>query len=161
MFYYRAWVAELEGRFSLQNWALVGFFGGLALLTKYSAVIQIATLATHFLWARRWNNSKAWVGLLLSAGIATLLFLPHLMWVLDQAASGMGPLKYAQTSVEGAGNFLEQLDQLIIGFLLTQVYRLDIDKFYNIRNQQTPQLKEFLYNRLHALNHSCSAVYHI
>ena len=124
LFYYRAWVAELEGRFSLQNWALVGFFGGLALLTKYSAVIQIATLATHFLWARRWNNSKAWVGLLLSAGIATLLFLPHLMWVLDQAANGMGPLKYAQTSVEGAGNFLEQLDQLIIGFLLTQVYRL-------------------------------------
>lgn len=124
LFYYRAWVAEIDGRLSFKDWALVGVFGGLALLTKYSALIQIATLAIHFVWAKRWNYSKAWIGLGLSVTIAAVLFLPHLMWVLAQAELGMGPLKYAQTSVEGAGNFFEQIDQLILGFLFTQFYRL-------------------------------------
>lgn len=73
-------------------WLLLGISAGLALLTKYQAAIGFVGIV-FALWQSGSLVSKAnrW-GLLLAVIVASLVFLPHLVWLIN---NGFMPLVYA------------------------------------------------------------------
>lgn len=126
LFYYKAWVADQENRAkdTYISWLLLGIFTGLALLTKYSVIIQIATLLFHFLWAKRWNSSRALLGLLVSCMTALLILTPHLIWLIEQASQHMGPLQYALHSTANNDAPLVNFHRILSEFVASQIYRV-------------------------------------
>jgi len=126
-FYYRAW--ELERRISFQKiyyvwWAFFGLMMGLALISKYSVVIQIAVLLGHFFIASRWQSRKAWIGVLIAFGGFVSIAAPHLNWLYQQSLLGQGPIYYASQLMSVSASFGDRVLELFFDFLLTQVYRL-------------------------------------
>ncbi len=61
-YFYRA-VRQPE---RLLMWLLLGVAGGLAMLTKYSAVLVLASCFIYVLWQRLWTNPQVLWGMLLS-----------------------------------------------------------------------------------------------
>ncbi|WP_295551385.1 glycosyltransferase family 39 protein [uncultured Pseudacidovorax sp.] len=84
-----------------RHWVALGVFAALSLLTKYSAVVQFAVGALLLMQAGRWREPRIWRGLVLSATVALLLILPHLVWALTHSDQALG---YAAASVEGHGH---------------------------------------------------------
>ncbi len=130
-FYYSAWVIERNTEFdTLQNktyfffWILMGLFTGLALLSKYSAVVQIIVLLVHFLFEKRFLKKNALLGLFISIGVCLLIMSPHLYWLYEQTSFGQGPLFYARESLTDSSTYVTKLIDLFNGFLLTQVLRV-------------------------------------
>ncbi|HET8596726.1 MAG TPA: glycosyltransferase family 39 protein [Castellaniella sp.] len=103
----------------MRDWVLLGVVGGLAMLTKYSAVIQFAAFFLYLLRSGAWRLGRTWAGL----GWASLAFVavlsPHLWW-LDQ--HHFEPLLYADASLQ-AGGRLAALSELL-AFVLDQAGRL-------------------------------------
>ena len=125
-FYYKAWIAETDNRpkDAYISWVVLGIFTGLALLAKYSAAIQILTLIIHFVWAKRWKNSRTWLGFLISALTALLIFAPHLAWVIEEASKNAGPIQYALNSTTNHDSLTTNLWRIFSEFFMTQVYRI-------------------------------------
>ncbi|WP_281970444.1 MULTISPECIES: glycosyltransferase family 39 protein [unclassified Polynucleobacter] len=126
-FYYRAWEQERNNRFQKTYyvwWALFGMMMGLALISKYSVVIQIAVLGGHFLTASRWRWQKAWIGVLIAFGVFVFVAAPHLHWLYQQSLLGQGPIYYASQLMSVPTSFGDRVIDLFVDFLLTQVYRL-------------------------------------
>jgi len=67
----------------LLMWLLVGVAGGLAMLTKYSAILVLASFVIYVLWERLWKNPLVIRGLLVSIVAFTLVFSPNIVWLLD------------------------------------------------------------------------------
>jgi len=64
---------------ALGDWILLGIFAGLGLLTKYSMGIFSISVLAHILIIKKHSlflNKNVWI----SAGIATLFFIPNLYW---------------------------------------------------------------------------------
>lgn len=127
-FYYRAWLVERHENFSRAKWGiywtLVGVFTGIALITKYSALIQIGVLGLHFLWARRWDNKHALLGALIAIFWGMLVLTPHAYWFYLQYIQGLGPLNYAKSLMHAYEGFAYELKHLLVDFLFTQIYRI-------------------------------------
>ena len=127
-FYYRAWLVERQENFSRTHWifywGLAGVFAGIALITKYSAFIQIAILGLHFIWARRWLSLRALLGAGIAILCAVLVITPHAFWFYQQYTQGLGPLNYAKSMIHAYAGFAYELKHLAVDFLLTQIYRI-------------------------------------
>jgi 4-amino-4-deoxy-L-arabinose transferase-like glycosyltransferase len=130
-FYYSAWVIERNTEFELKQkkkyfffWILLGLFTGLALLSKYSAVVQITVLFVHFLFEKRFLKKNALQGIIVSVVICLLIMSQHLIWLFDQTSQGQGPLFYAKESLSDSSTYLSKLIELFNGFLLTQILRV-------------------------------------
>ena len=123
LFYYQAWLVERTNEFSISwvYWALLGLFAGLAFLTKYSVLVQIAVLGLHFLWSGRWQSKYAWGGFLVALLVMMLTISPHLLWVLGQTKLQQGPIFYVSHSMAHAGEYIDLIKELLMGFLATQV----------------------------------------
>ncbi|MYN14123.1 hypothetical protein GSY71_13335 [Pusillimonas sp. TS35] len=98
-------------------WMALGLVSGLALLTKYSAVIQFAAFAIFLLHRRREVSSATIQGVAIATLIGLLVFSPHLYWL---AQHDFAPILYADESIvsvsrlsalKSIGNFL--IDQLL------------------------------------------------
>lgn len=126
LFYYKAWVADRENRSkdALIAWVALGIFTGLALLTKYSVIVQIATLFIHFFWAKRWNSSRALAGLFLSCLTVLLILTPHLIWLTQQTYQHMGPIEYALHSTVSNDVPLVNFQKILSEFVASQIYRI-------------------------------------
>ena len=102
-----------------RDWLLLGVVCGLAMLTKYSALIQFAAFFLYLLRSGAWRRRRTWTG----AGWAALAFVlvisPHLWW-LD--LHHFEPLLYADDSLQ-AGGRLAALNDLL-SFSLDQAGRL-------------------------------------
>jgi 4-amino-4-deoxy-L-arabinose transferase-like glycosyltransferase len=102
-----------------RDWLLLGVVCGLAMLTKYSALIQFAAFFLYLLRSGAWRLRRTWTG----AGWAALAFVlvisPHLWW-LD--LHHFEPLLYADDSLQ-AGGRLAALNDLL-SFSLDQAGRL-------------------------------------
>jgi len=78
-YFYRA-VRQPE---RLLMWLLLGVAGGLAMLTKYSAVLVLASCFIYVLWQRLWTNPQVLWGLLLSVLVFGVVFSPNIVWLIN------------------------------------------------------------------------------
>jgi 4-amino-4-deoxy-L-arabinose transferase-like glycosyltransferase len=97
-------------------WLLVGGLAGLAMLSKYQALVPLAgiVLALHL---SGWLKQRAvWLGVCLALATAFLVFLPHLIWI----AMGSG------STIDNAFNAAQGLSitkrlTVFLGFWLIQI----------------------------------------
>lgn len=103
----------------LRDWFWLGVVSALAMMTKYSALIQFAAFFLAMLATGSFRDARTWRGL----GVALLAFLavlaPHLFWL---AQHDFKPLLYADASMEVPSR-LDSL-ALMLSFLLDQAGRL-------------------------------------
>ena len=127
-FYYRTWEYEREIDKRVLNywlsWLSLGALTGLAFISKYSVVIQVAVLLLHLVVTRRWRFHRFWIGLLLAAGTFLLMTLPHLYWLYGQTIIGQGPLYYVNHAMQSSATMTQRLGQIFIEFLMTQILRV-------------------------------------
>jgi 4-amino-4-deoxy-L-arabinose transferase-like glycosyltransferase len=67
----------------LLMWLLLGIAGGLAMLTKYSAILVLASVFVYVVWQRLWLNPLVIRGLLVSIVAFALVFSPHIIWLVE------------------------------------------------------------------------------
>lgn len=84
--YYRA---LKHGR--MLSWVGLGVVVGLAFLTKYSVVVQLAAFAVFSLVQGYWRRASFWKGAVLAMLVFGAVILPHLVWLVD---ADFGPLNY-------------------------------------------------------------------
>lgn len=66
----------------ISNWLLLGFACGFAMLTKYSAVMILASIFVYIIWQRLWTKPII-RGLVHSAGVFIFLFSPNIVWLTE------------------------------------------------------------------------------
>lgn len=84
---------------SVRAWLGIGVLVGLGLLTKYQFVLVGACVALWWLRVGGWRERIHVQGAFLAVGAATLVFSPHVVWLID---SDWAPLHYASRSSLGA-----------------------------------------------------------
>ena len=109
LMFYRSW---RHGR--ARDWLGLGVFCGIALLSKYSAVVQFAVFFLFLLIDGRLKEAKVWKGIGLASLPLVALMLPHLLWLQRQV---MTPIGYASKSLGRESTRLENLS--MIGDMLT------------------------------------------
>jgi 4-amino-4-deoxy-L-arabinose transferase-like glycosyltransferase len=67
----------------LVMWFLLGVAGGLAMLTKYSAILVLASVFIYVLWQGLWKNPLIVRGLLISVLTFSVIFAPHIFWLIE------------------------------------------------------------------------------
>lgn len=81
-------------------WLLLGVCLGMGLLAKYQAVTTVAAVLVFAAVSGLWNRAHDLAGLLLALLVATVVTLPHAVWL---ASAPYTPLNYAAQSTFGAG----------------------------------------------------------
>jgi len=101
----------------LLDWAGLGLLTGIAFLTKYSVVVQLAAFALFAGVQGQWRKAVFWQGAALAVAIFALVISPHVMWL---AANDFAPLRYYNSrAVEQTGSALREA----LNFLLNQLGR--------------------------------------
>jgi 4-amino-4-deoxy-L-arabinose transferase-like glycosyltransferase len=91
-------------------WLLVGVAGGLAMLTKYSAILVLASFVIYLLWERLWKNPLVLRGLLLSIVAFALVFSPNIIWLVEH---DWLPFTYLDKQLTTSGGRLELLGNFL------------------------------------------------
>lgn len=107
--FYRSW---RYGR--SRDWLGLGVFCGIALLSKYSAVVQFTVFFLFLLVDGRLRHVQVWKGMALAAAPLLLIMLPHVLWLQKQV---MTPAGYASKSLMREFTRLENLQ--MVGDMLT------------------------------------------
>jgi hypothetical protein len=89
--FYRAWRYERT-----RDWLLLGLFAGLAMLTKYSALVQFAVFALFLLLTGRLRHARTWRGIGAATGVLAAMLAPHVWWMTTRAKT---PIGYASASL--------------------------------------------------------------
>jgi len=101
----------------LLDWAGLGLLTGIAFLTKYSVVVQLAAFALFALVQGQWRKAAFWQGAALAVGVFLLVITPHLLWL---SAADFAPLRYYNSrAVEQTGSPLMEA----LNFLFNQLGR--------------------------------------
>ena len=83
-------------------WVGLGVAAGLGMLSKYQYLLVLPPSLVCLLWLRPWASRKVAMQLALALAIASVLFLPHGLWLLSRAV-GDGPQAYAMHSAKPTG----------------------------------------------------------
>ena len=83
----------------LRWWAALGLMLGLAALTKYQAVVTMASILVFAFQQRAWRDPNHRRGVLLACLISLLVFTPHVYWLRTH---DFGPIHYAVEASLGA-----------------------------------------------------------
>lgn len=102
-----------------QDWIWLGLVCGLAMLTKYSAVILFAAFFVYLLRSGSWRQRQTWLGLAWASLAFMVTLSPHLWWL---AQHQFEPLLYADASLQTSSR-LAALGTLL-SFVLDQIGRL-------------------------------------
>jgi 4-amino-4-deoxy-L-arabinose transferase-like glycosyltransferase len=73
--------SALQDRKNITHWFLLGIACGLAMLTKYSAVLVIASFFVYITWERLWTDHYIIRGSLISTLVFLLVFYPNILWL--------------------------------------------------------------------------------
>lgn len=103
----------------LKYWIYLGLVCGLAMLTKYSALIQFAAFFLFFIRAGSWRKKSVWLGVLAALICFSIVITPHLIWLID---NNFAPLHYADSALATNG-YLDSIVE-IIWFSLDQLGRI-------------------------------------
>lgn len=101
---------------SMRHWLIAGFFAGLALLTKYQALLFIFVLFVGLAKGGYLTIAFHRRGLLIAAVLAALIFAPHVNWLIS---NDFLPLKYASTQLPTRWSLAGP--SVAIGFTLQQI----------------------------------------
>lgn len=101
----------------LSNWLLMGLVCGLAMLTKYSAALIMASFFVYIVWQRLWADVLIIRGLLVSSVVFMLVFSPHVVWL---AENNWLPFTYLNDELALSGNRVA----IYARFLANQITRL-------------------------------------
>jgi hypothetical protein len=100
-------------------WAWLGAVSAIAVMTKYSAVIQFAAFLLFMLRQGSLTDGRVWKGLAVAFCCFAIVLLPHLYWL---ALHEFQPLRYADSSLEAGGHLAAF--KSILDFTLDQLARL-------------------------------------
>lgn len=109
--------AMRDGR--MRDWVWLGIVCGLAMLTKYSALIQFFAFALYALRIGALRHGAVWRGILVAMLAFLVVFSPHLWWLHQHHYE---PLFYADASLQTSGRLHALID--LLKFLVDQVARL-------------------------------------
>ena len=118
MYYFYCAVRHPE---RLLIWLLLGVAGGLAMLTKYSAILVLASFFVYLIWQQLWRNPLVIRGLLVSILVFLLVFSPHVMWLVEHDYL---PFTYLDTYLDNQLTTLQSRLNVLINFSETQALRL-------------------------------------
>jgi 4-amino-4-deoxy-L-arabinose transferase-like glycosyltransferase len=96
-------------------WLALGLAVGLGSLAKYAMAMFPAGLALFFALSPAERRRVAWAGPVLAAAVAVLLYLPNLLWNLE---NGLASYRHTADNANLAGAFVQPLKG--IEFLLAQ-----------------------------------------
>jgi 4-amino-4-deoxy-L-arabinose transferase-like glycosyltransferase len=75
-------------------WIALGLCAGLGMLSKYQFLLVVLPSA-YFIWhIKPWQKPQQLQGLLWAVGTAVIVFVPHLLWLLQQDLAD-SPIRYA------------------------------------------------------------------
>lgn len=94
----------------LWMWMLLGVAGGLAMLTKYSAILVLASCFIYVVWQRLWINRQVLWGLLLSVLVFCVVFSPNIIWLID---NDWLPFTYLDKQLTTSGGRLKLLGNFL------------------------------------------------
>jgi 4-amino-4-deoxy-L-arabinose transferase-like glycosyltransferase len=77
-------------------WLGFGALCALGMLTKYSMAIHIVTFGAYLVYSKKILDPKVWVGLALSSFIFLLMFIPHVVWLIEHPVN---PISYARSLI--------------------------------------------------------------
>ena len=100
----------------LLTWLILGIACGLAMLTKYSAILVLASVFVTVIWLRLWSNPRVIRGLLISILAFSLVIYPNVMWLINH---NWQPFTY----LNGELNTLDSRFALLSDFFMGQSFR--------------------------------------
>jgi hypothetical protein len=104
---------------SLTNWIALGFVAALAMLTKYSALVQFAAFFIFMLVHGDLQRKSVQKGILAAAIVFVVIMLPNILWL---SSNQFAPLRYANASMESSS--YPEAWKSILAFVLDQLARL-------------------------------------
>ncbi|MBC7203372.1 MAG: glycosyltransferase family 39 protein, partial [Pusillimonas sp.] len=104
---------------SLVNWIALGFVAALAMLTKYSALVQFAAFFIFMLVHGDLQRKSVQKGILAAAIVFVVVMLPNILWL---SGNQFAPLRYANASMESSS--YPEAWKSILAFVLDQLGRL-------------------------------------
>ncbi|MEI6065863.1 MAG: glycosyltransferase family 39 protein [Methylococcaceae bacterium] len=105
----------------LLNWFLLGVACGLAMLTKYSAVLVFAGFFVTVVWQRLWANPLVIRGLLVTILVFILLFSLNVFWLVEH---DWLPFNYLDEYLDNQLNSFASRLRSLINFTENQALRL-------------------------------------
>jgi hypothetical protein len=113
--FYRVWRYE-----KIRDWLILGFCCGLAMLTKYSALVQFAVFFLFLLYSGSLFQKRTLKGIAAASAVFLLMLGPHIWWLSRQAKS---PVGYASAAIRRAMTVPEQLHMLgeVLGTTLVRL----------------------------------------
>jgi 4-amino-4-deoxy-L-arabinose transferase-like glycosyltransferase len=99
------------------TWLWLGLVSGLAMLTKYSAVLILASFFVYIVWQRLWTDIRVIRGLLISSVVFMLVLSPHIVWLAD---NNWLPFTYIHNKLSVSESRLE----IFASFFINQIIRL-------------------------------------
>lgn len=103
----------------LAAWAWLGAVGAIAIMTKYSAVIQFFAFFLFMLRQGSLKERHVWKGIAVALCLFAVVLFPHAVWL---ALHEFQPLRYADSSLESGGHLAAL--KSILDFTLDQLARL-------------------------------------
>ena len=115
--FYHFYRAVVSGKRS--HWLLLGLVAGLAMLTKYSAVLALSSLFVFVIVQRLWADARVLRGFALSLAVFAVILSPHVYWLVT---NDYPPIHYAEHQLESSTNRFV----VLLGFLINQVSRVSV-----------------------------------
>lgn len=109
-----AFLHALDDGPRLRWWLAAGAFGGLGMLSKYPMIAWPTGLVVYLLWSAEARARVHWPGFALAVGVAVLVFLPNLLWNLD---NGFVSVRHLGENANVGGDLIQpvQMAEFIAG----------------------------------------------
>ncbi len=101
------------------HWLVLGLAAGLAMLTKYSAVLALASLLVFVIVQRLWADARVLRGLALSLAMFAVVISPHVHWLV---LNNFPPIHYAEHQLQSSTDRFV----VLLGFLINQASRVSV-----------------------------------
>lgn len=102
-----------------RHWLCLGVAAALAMLTKYSAVLALASLLVFVITQRLWRDARVLRGLALSLAVFGILLIPHVHWLI---VNHFPTFHYAEHQLAPSKNRFVEL----LRFLINQASRVSV-----------------------------------
>lgn len=99
------------------TWLWLGFVSGLAMLTKYSALLIFAGFFVYLTWQRLWTDTRVIRGIFISSMVFALMLFPHIVWLVEH---NWLPLTYIHNKL----SFSQSRLVVFENFFIKQIFRL-------------------------------------